>query len=70
MLKNPPKNSEIAVLEVWILQKFSLPPTMVGALTQSNIKNSATKIWLHKTLIKQSLEKQSLEEDLCNLGVP
>ena len=70
MLKNPPKNSEIAVLEVWILQKFSLPPTMVGTLTQSNIKNGATKIWLHKTLIRQSLEKESLEEDLCNLGVP
>ena len=36
------KNSEIAVLEVWISQKFSLPPTMVGALTQSCIKNGGS----------------------------
>ena len=50
MSKNLPKNSEIAVLEVWILQKFSLPPIMVGALTQCYIKNGGSKIRLHKTL--------------------
>ena len=48
---NRKKNSEIAVLEVRILQKFSLPSTMVGALTQSYIKNGGIKIWLHKTLM-------------------
>ena len=45
------QNSEIAGLEVWILQKkLSLPPSMVGALTQSYIKNGGSKIRLHKTL--------------------
>ena len=44
MLKNLPKNSEIAVLEVWILQKISLPPAIVGALIQSYIKNGGSKI--------------------------
>ena len=32
------------------MQKFPLPPTMVGALTQSYIKNGGNKIGLHKTL--------------------
>ena len=32
------------------MQKFSFPPTMVGALTQFYIKNGGTKIRLHKTL--------------------
>ena len=46
-----PKNSEIALnFEAWILQKFSLPPTIVGVLTQSYIKNGGGKIRLHKTL--------------------
>ena len=33
------------------MQKFSLPPTMVGALTQPYIKNGGSKIRLHKTLV-------------------
>ena len=32
------------------MQKFSLPPTMVGALTQSYIKNGGSKSRLRKTL--------------------
>ena len=37
------------------MQKFSLPPTMVGALTQSYIKNSGSKIQLHETLMTYSV---------------
>ena len=44
------KPSKIAVLDVWILQKFSLQPTMVDALAQSYIKSGGSKIQLHKTL--------------------
>ena len=51
MLKYSHKNSKIAVLEVWILQKKILSPTMVVALTRSYIKDGGSKIWLHKTLI-------------------
>ena len=32
------------------MQKIFLPPTIVGALTQSYIKNGGSKIRLHKTL--------------------
>ena len=49
---NKKNNSEIAVLEVEFCKKFSLPPTMVGALTQSCIKNGGSKIRLHETLNK------------------
>ena len=58
MVKNYPKKHEIAVLQVWVLQKFSLPPTMVRDLTQSYIKNNGSKIRLHKTLFKSVKKTQ------------
>ena len=35
-------------------KKFSLPSIMVGALTQSYVKNGGSKIRLHKTLERYS----------------
>ena len=37
-----PKNDETAVLDFWLLQKFSSPQTMVGDLTQSYMKNGGS----------------------------